>query len=84
MLKLWDKENVYLDKYIEDFTVGDDYLFDQRLVEYDCVGSIAHVKMLHKIGIINSSECKKIEKGLNETERVRRSLQLDSFDSDGI
>ena len=40
-MKLWDK-GYELNREIESFTVGDDYLLDRRLVKYDCAASIAH------------------------------------------
>ena len=59
-MKLWDK-GVPLNKQIEDFTVGDDTLLDQKLVRYDCLASIAHAKMLAKIGILTDEEAQKLE-----------------------
>ena len=57
-MKLW---NVYkLNKEIEDFTVGEDYILDQKLVKYDCIGSMAHAEMLGKIGVFKEEEVKKI------------------------
>lgn len=44
------------DPVIEEFTVGQDYLLDMRLVPYDCKASIAHARMLHKIGILSTQE----------------------------
>jgi argininosuccinate lyase len=64
-MKLWQK-NYKLNKEIEKFTVGNDFLLDKKLVKYDCIASIAHAKMLKKIGILNASELNKIIKGLNE------------------
>ena len=64
-MKLWGK-NYKLDKSVEKFTVGDDYIVDQKLVKYDCLASIAHAKMLNKIGILKSGECAKIVKTLEE------------------
>lgn len=62
-MKLW---NVYkLNKEIEDFTVGEDYILDQKLVKYDCIGSMAHAEMLGKIGVFKEEEVKKIVKELN-------------------
>jgi argininosuccinate lyase len=63
-MKLWQKE-YKLNKKIEDFTVGEDYILDQKLVKYDCLASIAHAKMLGKIGILKNKEVKKIVKELN-------------------
>jgi len=64
-MKLW-KKNYKLNKEIEKFTVGNDYLVDQKLVKYDCIASIAHAKMLNKIGIITEEELNKLIEGLNE------------------
>jgi argininosuccinate lyase len=64
MEKLWDKQ-YKLNKKIEQFTVGNDYLLDQKLVKFDIIASIAHAKMLHKIGILNKEETKKIVDELN-------------------
>ena len=64
-MKLWEK-NCNLDKSVEKFTVGDDYLVDQKLVKYDCLASIVHVKMLNKIGILKTGECSKLVKTLEE------------------
>ncbi len=54
-MKLW-KKNVELDPRIEKFTVGDDPQLDQQLVRYDCEASIAHSRMLGKIGILKGKE----------------------------
>ena len=64
-MKLWQK-NYNVDKEIGKFTVGNDFLLDKALVKYDCMASIAHAKMLKKIGILNNSELNKLIKGLNE------------------
>lgn len=64
-MKLW-KKDYGLNKEIEKFTVGNDHLLDKKLVYFDCIASIAHAKMLGKIGVLNKSELKKLIKGLNE------------------
>lgn len=68
MTKLWEK-GYKLDELIESYTVGDDYKLDVKLVKYDCLASIAHAKMLEKIGILTSSECVSLVsclQGINE------------------
>ncbi len=70
-MKLWQK-NYNVDKEIEKFTVGNDFLLDKKLVKYDCIASIAHAKMLKKIGILSNSELNKIIKGLNEIIKLDR------------
>ncbi|MBF88650.1 MAG: argininosuccinate lyase [Candidatus Marinimicrobia bacterium] len=65
MKKLWDKDSK-IDKRIEKFTVGKDYVLDQELIKYDCLGSIAHCKMLGKIDVLDKKEVKKIIEVLKE------------------
>ena len=65
MAKLWQK-SYDVDKEIEKFTVGNDFLLDKNLVKYDVYGSIAHASMLNKIGIVNNNEFKKFKKALLE------------------
>ena len=52
------------DAFVEAFTssVG----FDQRLYYYDIQGSIAHARMLTKVGILTDQECESIISGLEE------------------
>ena len=70
-MKLWEK-GIKLNQQIENFTVGDDYILDQKLVKYDCLASIAHAKMLGKIGILNEQEVQKLEQGLNKIIELDR------------
>lgn len=65
MKKLWEK-NWQLNKLIETFETKDDLNVDQKLLKYDVLGSIAHAKMLNKIGIMSKSELSLITKGLLE------------------
>ncbi len=55
MNKLWQK-NTVVDKDIERFTVGRDAEMDMYLAEYDVLGSMAHIKMLESIGLIDKAE----------------------------
>lgn len=64
-MKLWQKEYP-LNKKIEDFTVGDDFVLDQKLVKHDCRASIAHAHMLAKIDILSDEEVEKLTLGLNK------------------
>ena len=59
-MKLWDK-GLTTDKKIDMFTVGNDRELDLLLAKYDVIGSIAHAKMLHKIGILSDNEIKALE-----------------------
>lgn len=65
MAKLWDK-GYTLDALIEQFTVGDDPFLDHELIYYDCIGSIAHARMLAHIGILTLSEYHELKRALKD------------------
>ena len=60
--KLW--KNCQLDPFIESFETTDDLLMDQKLVKFDVLGSLAHAKMLKKIGILSKKELGLLKKGV--------------------
>lgn len=65
MGKLWQK-NIVLDKLMEEFTVGNDYLVDQNLVVADVYGSIAHARTLEKSSLLSKEELISLEKELGK------------------
>jgi argininosuccinate lyase len=50
--------------------------FDKRLYKHDIAGSMAHAKMLAKVGLINDSELEQILGGLTE---IRTEIESGSF-----
>lgn len=66
--KLWQTDSDGLHPLVEDFTIGDDYIFDQQLLPYDIQGSIAHAMMLEKMKVISKEEFLQAQKGLQEIE----------------
>src|SRR5690606_25353825 len=62
-MKLWDKGTA-TEKQVERFTVGNDQELDLVLAKYDVLGSLAHGKMLAKVGILNESEFGELEAAL--------------------
>jgi argininosuccinate lyase len=62
-MKLWQK-NYQVDQEIERFTVGRDRELDLELAPYDIQGSLAHIKMLCKVGLLEADELERLEKGL--------------------
>ncbi|MBI4044257.1 MAG: argininosuccinate lyase [Candidatus Diapherotrites archaeon] len=72
-MKLWEKKNTKTDAQIEKFTVGNDFLVDLNMVEFDCIASSAHAKMLEKNGIFSRSENKKIQKELLEIRKLAQN-----------
>jgi argininosuccinate lyase len=62
--RLWDK-GAALDREAERFTVGEDYLLDRKLVQYDCLASIAHARALGKAGLLTATEVRRLVRELN-------------------
>lgn len=65
MSRLWDK-GLELDQIVHRFTVGSDYIFDLKLLPFDCLGSLAHAIMLMSIDVLNAEELQAIQTGLNQ------------------
>ena len=74
-MKLWNK-GFEPDKLIEDFTVGADRELDLRLARYDVEGSMAHIRMLESIGLIESSELPLL---LAALERIAATIERSEF-----
>ena len=68
-MKLWQKQTS-LDERIEAYTVGNDPELDLNLIPFDCKASIAHAKMLGKIGILKSGEVDRLVDELNNIARL--------------
>ena len=64
-MKLWSK-GFEPDKLIEEFTVGRDRELDLRLAKYDVEGSMAHIRMLESIGLLQADELKILLEALEE------------------
>ncbi|MBS0290040.1 MAG: argininosuccinate lyase [Proteobacteria bacterium] len=63
-MKLWEK-GYQIDNLVEKFMTGDDPDLDEVLIEYDCLGSMAHAKMLAKIGVLTSHEADQLSLALH-------------------
>ena len=55
MAKLWEK-STQVDAKIEAFTVGRDREMDVFLAKYDVLGSMAHIRMLESVGLLQADE----------------------------
>ncbi len=65
MSKLWGgRFQKGTEHLVEDFHSS--ISFDQRLYQYDIKGSIAHARMLERIGVISPGEARTIVRGLEE------------------
>lgn len=59
-MKLWQK-NTTTHNLVETFTVGLDREMDMQLAAADVLGSLAHTKMLHSIGLLNADDLTAIQ-----------------------
>ena len=60
------KKGNNLNEKVDSFTVGKDREYDMVLAEFDCKASIAHVKMLGRVGLINNNEVKERKQIIKE------------------
>ncbi|MCK4437380.1 argininosuccinate lyase, partial [bacterium] len=70
-MKLWEK-GYQLNKEIEKFSVGEDYLLDKELVKADVLGSIAHARMLAGIKVLRQTEFRKLKGALLEILKLNK------------
>lgn len=64
-MKLWDK-GYNIDRFTEEFTIGKDKELDVLLARADVLGNMAHLKMLHSIGLIADTELECLSRGLKK------------------
>lgn len=82
MAKLWQKENQTTDAKIEKFTIGNDPMYDLKLAKYDVLGSMAHITMLTKVGILKADELAIL---LKELKSIYLKIEKGNFEiEDGI
>lgn len=74
-MKLWEK-TVQATAEIDKFTVGHDRELDLYLAPYDVLGSMAHVTMLHSIGLIADNELKPLLNELKQIYQLAREGKL--------
>ena len=84
MTRLWDK-GAPLDAQVLAYTAGDDYLLDERLVQYDVQASLAHARMLHEQQLLSAADLAAIITGLTDLARSHRDGEwhIDLADEDG-
>ena len=70
-MKLWEK-SVQVTDEIDRFTVGHDRELDLYLAPYDVLGSMAHVTMLHSIGLIADNELQPLLSELKKIYQLAR------------
>jgi argininosuccinate lyase len=83
MSRLWDKGQP-LDRRVLQYTAGEDYALDERLVPYDIQASIAHGQMLNANGLLSDQDFRAIKEALiaigEEHARGEWKITLDHED----
>ncbi|MDR0558861.1 MAG: argininosuccinate lyase [Prevotellaceae bacterium] len=78
IVKLWDKGKSFeTDKFVESFTVGRDRELDMKLARFDVQGSMAHIKMLESIGLLEKNELNIL---LAELETILKNIEANNFE----
>src|SRR5690606_33078355 len=62
-MKIWQK-NTDVNQFVESFTVGNDRMLDLQLAAVDILGSLAHTRMLHSIGLLSGRDLDAVQDGL--------------------
>ncbi|MEM0994873.1 MAG: argininosuccinate lyase [Bacteroidota bacterium] len=74
-MKLWQKD-FNIDQKISDFTIGEDNILDLQLAKYDVQGTMAHIRMLASIGLLEKEELASL---LEELEKIAVRIEDGSF-----
>jgi argininosuccinate lyase len=84
MSRLWDK-GAPLDARVLEFTAGEDYALDERLVPHDIRASLAHGQMLQRQGLLTAEDLAAITTGLTALgeEHERGEWHIELADEDG-
>jgi len=69
MTKLWEK-STQVNAKIEAFTIGLDREMDVFLAKYDVLGSMAHIRMLESVGLLESTELEILLKELKNIYKI--------------
>jgi argininosuccinate lyase len=83
-VRLWDK-GAPLDDRVLEYTAGEDYALDERLVAYDVQASIAHAEMLCAQKLLSDADLRAIKSGLEAIaeEHAKGLWHIELSDEDG-
>src|SRR3954468_21709670 len=84
MSRLWDK-GAPLDGRVLQYTAGEDFALDERLVRYDVAASLAHVEMVHAQKLLSAEDLAVIRTGLTALgeEHAQGEWHISLEDEDG-
>lgn len=80
-MKLWQK-NYQVDQSIDTFTVGDDRELDLYMAKFDVLGSLAHTRMLEKVGLLTTDDLMLVQQ---ELKHIYQEIEEGKFTiEDGV
>ena len=81
---LWNQD-APLDERVLNYTAGEDYALDARLVRYDVQASIAHAEMLHGAKLLDKADLEAVRAGLTALAdgHSRGQWRIELADEDG-
>lgn len=81
--KIW-KKTTDVDKRVDQFTVGQDRELDIFLARYDVIGSMAHIRMLTSVGLLQQEELdlllEELKNIYNEVKSKEFSIEAEAED----
>ena len=75
MSKLWQK-TTNVNELVENFTVGRDREFDAQMAAFDVLGSLAHTRMLHSVGLLSQEDLDLVQK---ELKAIYATIEAGNF-----
>lgn len=77
-MKIWQKDTD-VNAFVDRFTVGRDRELDLQLAAADVLGSLAHTRMLHHVGLLEKSDYEQVQSGLKAIyqEVLAGTFQID-------
>ena len=75
MSKIWQK-SITVNELVENFTVGRDREFDAQMAAFDVLGSLAHTRMLHTVGLLSQDDLDLVQK---ELKAIYATIEAGNF-----
>jgi len=75
MSKIWQK-SVNVNELVENFTVGRDRELDAQMAAFDVLGSLAHTRMLHSVGLLDKEDLDAVQ---HELKAIYKDIEAGKF-----
>ncbi|MGZ3999860.1 MAG: argininosuccinate lyase, partial [Mucilaginibacter sp.] len=75
MSKLWQK-TANVNELVENFTVGHDRELDAQMAAFDVLGSLAHTRMLHSVGLLGKEDLDAVQ---HELKAIYKDIEAGKF-----